>query len=47
MNAYRGSSYTKGKWYMAFKFDAERENLFSQTDEAKHMYLRNRVTVGV
>ena len=32
---------------MAFKFDAERENLFSQIDEAKHMYLRNRVTVGV
>jgi hypothetical protein len=32
---------------MAFKFDAERENLFSQINEEKHMYLRNRVTVGV
>jgi hypothetical protein len=32
---------------MAFKFDAERENLFSQIDEGKHMYLRNRVIVGV
>lgn len=47
MNAYRGSSYTKGNWYKAFKFDADRENLFSQTDEEKHLYLRNRVTVGV
>jgi hypothetical protein len=32
---------------MAFKFDAERENLFSQVDEVKHMHLRNRVMVGV
>ena len=47
MNAYRGSTYTKGNWYKAFKFDADQENLFSQLDEEKHMNLRNRVTVGV
>ena len=47
MNAYRGSTYTKGNWYKAFKFDADQENLFSQLDEEKHMNLRNRVTIGV
>jgi hypothetical protein len=47
MNAYRGSTYTKGNWYKAFKFDADQENLFSQIDEEKHMNLRNRVTAGV
>jgi len=44
MNAYRGSTYTKGNWYKAFKFDADQENVFSQIDEQKHVNLRNRET---
>lgn len=47
MNASRGSSYTRGMWYKAFKMDAERENLFTELDEEKHMNMRNRVALGV
>ena len=46
MNANRGSTYTKGICYKAFKFDADQENLFSQIDEEKHMNPRNRVAAG-
>lgn len=33
--------------YKAFKFDADRDNLFSQMDEEKHQKMRQRVTAGV
>jgi hypothetical protein len=47
MNAFRGSTYTRSKWYKGFKLDADRENLFTELDEQKHLNLRNRVTIGV
>lgn len=47
MNAFRGSSYTKGKFYGVFKFDADHENSFSELNEEKHASMRNRVTTGV
>lgn len=46
MNAYRGSTYTRGKWYKAFKMDAERENLFTELDEDRHLNMRNRLSPG-
>jgi hypothetical protein len=46
MNAVR-SPYKRGDWYRAFKFDADRENLFSEPDEEKHVKMRMRVTAGV
>lgn len=46
MNAYRGSTYTRGKWYKAFKMDAERENLFTELNEQKHFEMRNRLSPG-
>lgn len=50
MNAPRGSrgaTYTRGKWYKAFKLDAERENLFTELDEDKHASMRARISQGV
>jgi hypothetical protein len=47
MNALRGSTYTRGKWYKAFKLDAQRENLFTELDEEKHAFMRTRVSPGV
>lgn len=47
MNASRGSTYTRGMWYKAFKLDAERENLLTELDEEKHMNMRNKVSPGV
>ena len=41
------SSYSRGDWYRAFKFDADRENLFSEPDEEKHIKMRMRVAAGV
>jgi hypothetical protein len=41
------SSYSRADWYRAFKFDADRENLFSEVDEEKHIRMRSRVTAGV
>lgn len=41
------STYSRGDWYRAFKFDADRENLFSEPDEDKHIRMRSRVTAGV
>lgn len=46
MNAVR-NTYSRGGWYRAFKFDADRENMFSELDEEKHMKMRMRVTAGV
>ena len=47
MNALRGSTYTRGKWYKAFKLDAQRENLFTELDEEKHANMRARISPGV
>ena len=47
MNALRSTSYSRGKWYKAFKMDAERENLFTELDEEKHMNMRQRLGPGV
>lgn len=47
MNASRGSTYTRGLWYKAFKLDAEQENLLTELDEEKHMNMRNKVSPGV
>ena len=47
MNAPRGSGYTRGKWYKAFKLDAERENLFTELDEERHANMRARISPGV
>lgn len=41
------STYSRADWYRAFKFDADRENLFSEIDEEKHVKMRMRVTAGV
>jgi hypothetical protein len=46
MNAAR-SKYSRGIWYKAFKFGAERENLMSEPDEVKHIDMRKRVFPGV
>lgn len=45
MNAPR-SPYSKSTWYKAFRFDAKRENLFSETNEEKHNEMRKRVGIG-
>lgn len=34
------SAYTRGDFYKAFRFDAELENVFSETDSAKHTAIR-------
>ena len=41
------STYSRADWYRAFKFDADRENMFSEVDEEKHIKMRSRVTAGV
>lgn len=45
MNSTRGP-YTKADWYKAFRFDANFENLFSETDNVKHAEMRKKVTMG-
>ncbi|EXJ75069.1 uncharacterized protein A1O5_01765 [Cladophialophora psammophila CBS 110553] len=45
INAAR-STYHRGDWYRAFKFDAERENLLSEPDEVKHVEMRKKVAAG-
>ena len=47
MNANKGSSYTKGAWYAAFKLDAERENLFTERNEERHARVRQQLAPGV
>lgn len=45
MNAAR-TTYLKSNWYKAFRFDADRENLFSETNKQKHDDMRKRVGIG-
>ncbi|KAK5319343.1 hypothetical protein LTR70_004962 [Exophiala xenobiotica] len=45
MNAVR-SPYRRSDWFKAFKFDADRENVFSETDTEKHAKMRSKVTLG-
>lgn len=45
MNAAR-TPYLKSNWYKAFRFDADRENLFSETNKDKHDQMRKRVGLG-
>ncbi len=47
MNEPRGSTYTRTKWYKAWKLDAARENLFTEIDEEKHAAMRQRLFPGV
>ena len=47
MNAMKGSSYTRGAWYAAFKMDAERENLFTERNEERHARVRQQLAPGV
>lgn len=45
MNAVR-SPYTRSDWNKAFRFDADRENVFSETDAKKHDQLRQKLSMG-
>ena len=47
MNAPRGSTYGRTKWYKAWKLDAARENLFTEIDEEKHAIIRQMLFPGV
>lgn len=38
--------YLKSNWYKAFRFDADRENIFSEIDKRKHDELRKKVGLG-
>lgn len=40
------SSYERSDWFKAFRFDADRENLFSETNRDKHARMRQKVTSG-
>ncbi|KAJ4344255.1 hypothetical protein N0V95_006198 [Ascochyta clinopodiicola] len=40
------SAYTRGHFYKAFKFDPERDNLFSMRDETAHIKLRAKMAAG-
>ena len=46
MNAIR-SPYRKSKWYQAFKFDADHENVISEIDDNKHNSMRSTRAPGV
>ena len=45
MNAVR-SAYSRSDWNKAFRFDADRENVFSETDAKKHDALRQKLSMG-
>lgn len=45
MNSAR-TPFLKSNWYKAFRFDASRENLFSEIDKDKHDELRKKVGLG-
>jgi len=45
INAVR-SPYRRSDWFKAFKFDADRENVFSETDMERHAKMRSKVTLG-
>jgi cytochrome P450 len=40
------SPYTRSDWNKAFRFDADRENVFSETNARKHADLRQKLTMG-
>merc|ERR1712000_84614 len=40
------STYTRGPWYNALRFEAGKDNLFSQRDDEAHMKLRNKMAAG-
>ncbi|KAF2868641.1 cytochrome P450 [Massariosphaeria phaeospora] len=40
------STYTRGAWYDAMRFDPGRDNLFSMRDEAAHTKLRSKMAAG-
>ncbi|KAF1845545.1 cytochrome P450 [Cucurbitaria berberidis CBS 394.84] len=40
------STYTRGHWYNAMKFDPTRDNLFSMRDEVAHTKLRSKMAAG-
>ncbi|KAM5357110.1 hypothetical protein ACJZ2D_016610 [Fusarium nematophilum] len=40
------STFVRTPFYTAFKFDADRENTFSETNEAKHTKMRRKVAPG-
>ncbi|KAL9111747.1 MAG: hypothetical protein Q9227_003806 [Pyrenula ochraceoflavens] len=42
MSAVR-SPYVRTDWYSAFKFSADRENVFSETDDVKHTEMRKKL----
>jgi hypothetical protein len=46
-NANRINDYSRGKWYKAFKMDAERENLFTELNDEKHSLMRAKLSPGV
>ncbi|KAK5082769.1 hypothetical protein LTR05_006649 [Lithohypha guttulata] len=45
VNAVR-SPYRKSDWYKAFRFDADRENAFSETNKDNHARLKSKLTPG-
>lgn len=45
MNAVR-SPYLRSDWNKAFRFDADREHVFSEADPKKHLELRNKLSSG-
>lgn len=45
MNAVR-SPYHRSMWYKAFRFDADKDNLFSQTDSIEHGKTRQKLSPG-
>ncbi|KKY16998.1 putative cytochrome p450 [Phaeomoniella chlamydospora] len=40
------SGYQKADYYKAFRFDAERENILSETNNDRHLNMRKKVTAG-
>ena len=40
------SGYTKSDYYKAFRFDADRENILSQTDTSLNVAMRKKMTAG-
>lgn len=45
INAVR-SPYYRSDWYKAFRFDADRENAFSETDKDRHTALKSKLSPG-
>jgi len=41
------SSYIRGPWWKAFRFDPARDNLLSMSDDVEHTNLRRKMAFGV